>query len=44
VSADTLKSFEAIADGQPDDLPEPAILYVGGIERRAGQGGGDGEK
>lgn len=29
---ETLESFEAIADGKADDLPEQAFLYVGGLE------------
>jgi F-type H+/Na+-transporting ATPase subunit beta len=27
-----IKSFEAIINGQVDDLPEQAFLYVGDIE------------
>jgi F-type H+-transporting ATPase subunit beta len=30
--ADTLKSFDAICNGQADDLPEQAFLYVGDLE------------
>ena len=30
--ADTLKSFDAICNGEADDLPEQAFLYVGDIE------------
>ena len=30
--ADTLKSFDAICDGEADDLPEQAFLYVGAID------------
>ena len=30
--ADTLASFDAITNGDVDDLPEQAFLYVGGIE------------
>ena len=30
--ADTVRSFKAILDGQADDLPEAAFLYVGTIE------------
>jgi len=30
--ADTLKSFDAICNGEVDDLPEQAFLYVGDIE------------
>jgi len=29
---ETLASFDAIANGQADDLPEQAFLYVGGLE------------
>jgi F-type H+-transporting ATPase subunit beta len=29
--ADTLKSFDAICNGEVDDLPEQAVLYVGDI-------------
>ncbi len=29
---DTLKSFDAIANGEADDLPEQAFLYVGGLD------------
>src|SRR4051794_24271845 len=30
--ADTLKSFDAICNGEADDLPEQAFLYVGTLE------------
>jgi F-type H+-transporting ATPase subunit beta len=30
--ADTLKSFDAICNGEADDLPESAFLYVGGLD------------
>ena len=30
--ADTVRSFKAILDGEADDLPESALLYVGTIE------------
>ena len=30
--ADTLKSFEDIAEGKADDLPEQAFLYVGTLD------------
>lgn len=30
--ADTLKSFDAIANGEADELPEQAFLYVGPLE------------
>ena len=29
---DTVRSFKAILDGEADDLPEVAFLYVGTIE------------
>ena len=29
---DTLKSFDAICNGEADDLPEQAFLYVGGLD------------
>ena len=29
---DTVRSFKAILDGEADDLPESAFLYVGTIE------------
>jgi F-type H+-transporting ATPase subunit beta len=31
--ADTIRSFEEIADGKWDHLPEPAFMYVGSIEQ-----------
>ena len=31
--ADTIRSFEEIADGKWDHLPEPAFMYVGPIEQ-----------
>jgi F-type H+-transporting ATPase subunit beta len=31
--ADTIRSFEEIADGKWDHLPETAFMYVGGIEQ-----------
>jgi len=31
--ADTIRSFEEIADGKWDHLPEPAFMYVGAIEQ-----------
>jgi F-type H+-transporting ATPase subunit beta len=30
--ADTLRSFEAITNGEVDDIPEQAFLYVGDID------------
>ena len=30
--ADTVRSFKAILDGEADDLPEAAFMYVGTIE------------
>jgi F-type H+-transporting ATPase subunit beta len=30
--ADTIKGFKMICDGQADDIPEQAFLYVGTIE------------
>jgi F-type H+-transporting ATPase subunit beta len=30
--ADTLASFDAITNGQADDLPEQAFLYVGTLD------------
>ena len=30
--ADTVRSFKAILDGEADDIPEIAFLYVGTIE------------
>ena len=32
---DTLRSFEEIADGKWDHLPEQAFMYVGAIEQAA---------
>ena len=29
---ETLKSFDAICNGEADDLPEQAFLYVGGLD------------
>ena len=29
---DTIRGFKGIIDGEYDDLPEQAFLYVGGIE------------
>ena len=34
---DTIRSFEEIADGKWDHLPEPAFMYVGSIEQAAEQ-------
>ncbi len=34
---DTIRSFEEIADGKWDHLPEQAFMYVGGIEQAAEQ-------
>ncbi|HIQ22641.1 MAG TPA: F0F1 ATP synthase subunit beta [Planctomycetes bacterium] len=34
---DTIRSFEEIADGKWDDLPEQAFMYVGSIEQAAEQ-------
>lgn len=31
--ADTIRSFEEICDGKWDHLPEPAFMYVGGIDQ-----------
>ena len=31
--ADTIRSFEEIADGKWDHLPETAFMYVGSIEQ-----------
>jgi F-type H+-transporting ATPase subunit beta len=35
--ADTIRSFEEIADGKWDHLPESAFMYVGPIEQAAEQ-------
>ena len=35
--ADTIRSFEEIADGKWDHLPEQAFMYVGAIEQAAEQ-------
>ena len=35
--ADTIRSFEEIADGKWDHLPEPAFMYVGSIEQAEGR-------
>jgi len=35
--ADTIRSFEQIADGKWDHLPEQAFMYVGAIEQAAAQ-------
>jgi F-type H+-transporting ATPase subunit beta len=29
---DTVRSFKAVVDGEHDDLPESAFMYVGSIE------------
>ena len=35
--ADTIRSFEELADGKWDHLPENAFMYVGGIDEAAEQ-------
>ena len=35
--AETIRSFEEIADGKWDHLPEQAFMYVGVIEQAADQ-------
>ena len=35
--ADTIRSFEELADGKWDHLPEQAFMYVGSIEQAAEQ-------
>ncbi len=40
--ADTIRSFEEIADGKWDHLPEQAFMYVGAIEQAAEQAEEDG--
>jgi len=37
---DTVRSFKAILDGEADDLPESAFLYVGTIEEARAKGEG----
>jgi F-type H+-transporting ATPase subunit beta len=29
---ETVESFEALVDGELDDVPEQAVVYVGGVE------------
>ncbi|MSQ94672.1 MAG: F0F1 ATP synthase subunit beta [Gemmataceae bacterium] len=35
--AETIRSFEELADGKHDDLPEAAFMYVGGIDEAVAQ-------
>jgi F-type H+-transporting ATPase subunit beta len=30
---DTIRSFDEICEGKWDHLPEPAFMYVGGVEQ-----------
>ena len=40
---DTVESFDAIAKGEFDDVPEQAFFNVGSISRRRGEGRADGQ-
>ena len=42
--ADTIRSFEEIADGKWDHLPEQAFMYVGADRAGGGTGEEDGRK